>query len=138
MGMAKSDRFRQQHDELLALANDLAAELDAGKLGQDASDARSALSKLAGKLVLHLGAEDKHLYPRLMESDNPETQKIAKQFVDEMGGIAKAFTSYNDKWRATSSIQKDADGFISETKTIYDALANRIEKENTVLYPLMD
>lgn len=136
--MANSDRFRQQHDELLALANDLAAELDAGKLAHDASGARSILSKLAGKLILHLGAEDQHLYPRLMESDNPETRKIAKQFVDEMGDIAKVFTAYNDKWRTTSSIQKAADGFINETKAIYQALANRIDKENNILYPLMD
>ena len=100
--------------------------------------ARSALSKLAGKLLLHLGAEDEHLYPNLMASNDAETKKIAQQFVDEMGGIAKAFLGYNEKWKTASSIQADAAGFITETKGIYAALADRIDKENNILYPLMD
>lgn len=136
--MAKSDRFRRQHDELLALANELAAELDTDKLAKDGAPARSALSKLAGKLTLHLGAEDEHLYPELMQSANDDVRNTAQQFVDEMGGIAAAFVAYNDKWRAASSIQNDPAGFVEETKAIYGALAGRIEQENTKLYPLMD
>lgn len=136
--MAKSDRFRKQHDELLGLANSLAAELDSTKLAKDATAARSALSKLAGKLTLHLSAEDQHLYPDLMASDDSETRATAKKFVDEMGGIASAFLAYNEKWRTTSSIQSGPAEFIEETKGIYGALAKRIEMENTKLYPLMD
>ena len=136
--MAKSDRFRQQHDELLGLANALAGELDSTKLANDASPARSALSKLAGKLVLHLGAEDEYLYPALMASSDAETKKTAQEFVDEMGGIATAFIAYKDKWATATTIQSDVDGFINETKAIYGALAQRIDKENNILYPMMD
>jgi len=136
--MAKSDRFTQQHDELLALANELAATLDADKLSENASQARRVLNKLAGKLLIHLGAEDEFLYPHLLASNDEETRQVAQQFVDEMGGISKAFVGYNDKWKMAASIQADAVGFINETKAIYTALAERIEKENTVLYPLMD
>ena len=64
--------------------------------------------------------------------------QIAQRFVDEMGGIAQAFTAYNEKWKTSASIQADAIGFINETKSIYSALTRRIEKENTILYPLMD
>jgi hemerythrin-like domain-containing protein len=136
--MAKSDRFRQQHEELLGLANDLAGELDRNKLTSDASVARSALSKLAGKLVLHLGAEDKYLYPDLMASNDTDTRNTAQKFVDEMGGIAEAFIAYKDKWTTAAAIQSNVDGFIDETKAIYGALAERIDKENNVLYPMMD
>lgn len=136
--MAKSDRFRQQHEELLVMANVLAGELDSDKLASDASTARSALSRLAGKLVLHLGAEDKYLYPDLMASGDEEVQKTAQEFVDEMGGIADAFTAYKDKWTTASAIQSNINGFIDETRAIYAALAKRIEKENKILYPMMD
>jgi len=136
--MAKSDRFTQQHDELLVLANELAATLDAAQLAENATRARSILNKLAGKLLLHLGAEDQFLYPHLLASGDAETKQIAQQFVDEMGGISQAFVAYNNKWKASANIQADATSFISETKVIYAALAERIEKENTVLYPLMD
>jgi len=136
--MAKSDRFIQQHDELLVLANELAATLNADQLSASAGNARSILNRLAGKLLIHLGAEDEHLYPHLLASNDEETKRIAKQFVDEMGGISQAFIAYNDKWKTAASIQADAAGFINETKAIYAALAERIEKENTILYPLID
>ena len=136
--MAKSDRFTQQHDELLVLANDLAATLDVAQLSANATKARSILNKLAGKLLLHLGAEDQFLYPHLLASANAETKRIAQQFVDEMGGIAQAFVAYNNKWKTSANIQADVTGFIGETRAIYAALAKRIEKENTILYPLMD
>ena len=136
--MAKSDRFTKQHDELLVLANELAATLDAAQLTENATKARSILNKLAGKLLLHLGAEDQFLYPHLLASGDAETKRIAQQFVDEMGGISQAFVTYNNKWKASANIQADATGFINETKAIYAALAKRIEKENTILYPLMD
>ena len=136
--MAKSDRFRKQHDELLELANKLAAELDIAKLAKEASAARSALSKLAGKLTLHLGAEDQYLYPELLANGNSKTKEIAQQFVEEMGGIASAFLAYNEKWRTSSIIQASPENFIDETKAIYGALAKRIDMENNKLYPLMD
>jgi len=136
--LAKSDRFRKQHEELLDLANKLAAELDATRLAKDGSAARSALSKLAGKLTLHLGAEDQYLYPELMASNDANTKQVAKQFVDEMGGIASAFVAYNEKWRTSSIIQASPENFIDETKAIYGALAKRIDMENNKLYPLMD
>jgi iron-sulfur cluster repair protein YtfE (RIC family) len=136
--MTKSDRFREQHDELLGLANALLAELDADKLATNAASARSVLNKLTGKLMLHLGAEDRHLYPDLLESPDAETRKLARQFVDEMGGIADTFVEYTEKWRMTGNIQSDVNGFIVETRDIYQALTVRIDKENRLLYPLMD
>lgn len=136
--MAKSDRFRKQHDELLALAGELAAELDESGLAKDATAARSALSRLSGKLIVHLTMEDAHLYPRLMESGDADIKNTAKNFIDEMGGIAKAFTAYTEKWPTAAAIEQDPSAFITETKGIYAALSKRIDQENNVLYPMMD
>ena len=98
---------------------------------------RTLLSNLAGKLNLHLAMEDKALYPRLMEKKDAESGVLARKYMDEMGGLAQVFTTYNSKWQV-SAISADAAGFCRETQTVFAALGKRIEREDNHLYPLVD
>src|SRR4029453_4097984 len=64
--MSFTDKFRQQHDEILAIVGELNDKL---KAKADAQALRSVLSNLAGKLNFHLAMEDKALYPRILKLD---------------------------------------------------------------------
>lgn len=130
--------YRTQHDELLEIANDIAQHLSTAALAQDASTARALLSKLLGRLKVHLSMEDKSLYPRLMAHPDPRISGVAKKFMDEMGGIVDVVTAYSEKWSTERKIQANADAFVLETQGLFSALANRIDKENNELYPLVD
>ncbi|HGY55230.1 MAG TPA: hemerythrin domain-containing protein [Caldithrix abyssi] len=136
--MAITDQYRRQHSDLLNIAHQIAAELNPARLSNDATTVRSLLSTLAGKLSIHLAMEDKSLYPKLMQNSNPDVKATAKKFIDEMGGIAKAFDNYKNKWPHAMAIQKNPNDFISETKTLFNVLSKRIEKENKELYPLLE
>lgn len=136
--MARTDNFRRQHDDILALANELAALLDPAKLAQDAAPARSKLATLAGKLKVHLAMEDQSLYPTAAASAQPELSALAVRYQNEMGDIKEAFEAYLAKWPSPTAIQANPDGFVADTKGIYGALAERVRKENTELYPLVD
>ena len=136
--MGSTDIFRTQHDELLGIAGDISKGLNADSLGKDASNVRNLLSDLAGKLTLHLALEDKNLYPTLVSHNDPEISTTTKKFIDEMGGLASVFMSYNDKWSTPDTIQKSPQDFISETGGVFKALADRIDRENNELYVLMD
>lgn len=136
--MSTTQQFRQQHNELLAIATQMSNGFDAGSLAQDAKEMRTLLSELAGKLKVHLAMEDKHLYPKLLSHDNGTVRSTAQQYIDEMGGIAKVFTDYLDRWPHAKAIQENASGFIEETKGLFNALGNRINKENNDLYPLLE
>jgi hypothetical protein len=81
--------------------------------------------------------EDQALYPRLMERKDSDAKEMATRFMTEMGGLGKAFTTYNDKWQV-SAIRNDPAGFASETQTVFGALSKRIGRENAELYPLAD
>ena len=61
----------------------------------------------------------------------------ARQFLDEMGGLAAAFLAYADKWSA-SAIESDWDGYCAESQGIIEALTQRIIRENRDLYTLAE
>jgi hemerythrin-like domain-containing protein len=136
--MASTDRFVVQHEDLLKIAGQMAALFNAGDLEKDASTMRSLLSMLAGKLKIHLALEDEHLYPKLLQHSDAQVRETAKFFVHEMGGIADAFTQYMEKWPTPSSIQANPQSFIDDTSGIFKVLGERIEKENSKLYPLVE
>ena len=131
--MGFTDKFRQQHDEILEMVGELNTKL---KARGDAQDLRGALSNLAGKLNFHLAMEDKALYPRLMKLD-AQASKMAGRFMEEMGGLAEVFSTYNAKWQV-SAIRSDPEGFAAETRKVFTALGKRIARENAELYPLAD
>ena len=133
--MGFTDKFRVQHDEILALAGEITEQLK--KPAPDAAVLRKQLSNLAGKVGFHLAMEDKALYPRLMERKGTRAETTANKFQVEMGGLAQVFTQYNNKWQLTA-IRGDMDGFANETRKVFGALAHRITRETTELYPLAD
>lgn len=135
--MARSDSLKAQHQALVAIVGQISSLLDATKLQKDASGIASQLTSLTGKLVVHLAMEDESLYPQLKASKDPKASATAARFMAEMGGVKEAYESYAKKWNR-AAIEKDPTSFIKETGGIASALAARIKKEETELYPLWD
>jgi hypothetical protein len=131
--------YRKQHAELVEIVQAIAGKLDPASLANSGATETTALLKvLTGKLLVHLAAEDYDLYPKLIASTDRETATTAKQFQDEMGGLKGAFQAYYGKWNTPELVQGDPAGFIDDTQGVFEALGARVEKENTVLYPLAD
>lgn len=91
-----------------------------------------------GKLVLHLGAEDKVLYPELAAHKDASVAAMAKRFSVEMQETAKAVVAYNNKWGTPTAIKSNATEFIAETRNVLRILADRIKRENQELYAAAD
>ncbi len=136
--MSKTKSFRDQHNDLLKIASEISAHLNVDELSNDASEVRSLLSKLLGKLSVHLSMEDKVLYPKLLGHSDERVKSMAKIFIDEMGSFGEAVKAYKKKWLSALQIQKDPSDFIEQTKGIFDALVKRIERENNELYKVVD
>lgn len=129
--------YRLQHAEIVKLVRGVQVFLAPGKLPAAAADVRLKLSELAAKTTLHLAMEDGSLYPKLMAHEDPKVRDTASRFNNEMSGITAAFETYTAKWTETA-IREDSSGFIEETAKLFVALANRIHRENTELYPLLE
>jgi len=132
--MAVTDRFRQQHADIMAVAGSIEGCL--GSAAQAAA-ARTALNSLAGKLSIHLAMEDTSLYPRLGSHPEIELRNMAQSFAAEMAGIKQVFLDYNKKW-SERAIADDFQAFATQTKAVLEALKNRNKRENTQLYALYD
>jgi hypothetical protein len=93
--------------------------------------------QLVSTLLAHLKLEDWALYPRLIDSGDPELSAVGQMFKDEMGGLAPAFLAYSNKWDA-GSITADWPRYCADTRGILDALMNRLTRENRELLPLLE
>ncbi len=136
--MAYTQKFRDQHDDLLERAGEIGKYLNEEALGKDASLMRDMLSGMLGKLKIHLAVEDKALYPQLKDCGNHEVAAIAMQYQNEMGGIGEFVANYSRNWPSALAISDDPKAFIDETNKLISALAGRIKKENDYLYKLAD
>lgn len=137
--MSATTMYRKQHAELIEVVQAIAGKLDESSLANGgAAETTELLNQLAGKLLVHLAAEDYGLYPKMIESSDSEAASTAKKFQDEMGDLKGAFQEYYSAWNKPVAIQGDPAGFIEQSKGVFEALGARIEKENTILYPLAD
>ena len=134
--MARTDNMRQQHKDLAGIVVEIEGKLNA--LPGEADNIRRLLSTLAGKLSVHLAVEDKNLYPAMIGSANAEAKKTAEDFQNEMGALGEAFKDYTRKWPSAQKIQESTAEFSTETKSVFQALKQRIEREENTLYPLAD
>lgn len=136
--MAKTTTLRGQHDELVRIVTKISPLLTSNKIQENAKIIRDLLSDLFGKLNVHLVIEDKSLYPGLIKNPDDNVKKVAQKFIEEMGSIGEAVKAYKQEWPTASHIQKNPNDFLEQTKGLFDALANRIERENNELYKLVD
>lgn len=136
--MARTDNFKKHHVEILTIARNVKRLLTAAEPVVHAAEVRRLLSQLSGKLSFHLAMEDKSLYPFLSTHADARIKNLSKRYSDEMGSLAATFRNYLDKWSNPALISTDMPLFIGETKTIFNALVRRIQREDTELYPIVD
>lgn len=134
--MSSLAQLRQEHAQLVGIVGELQALID-----RDTPPASVELfdvrRKLSSVLIAHLKAEDWVLYPPLLQCDDPVIAATAKQFVDEMGGLAQAYSVFNERWDALS-IESDWPHYQEQARGIIEALTCRITRENRDLYPLLE
>jgi hemerythrin-like domain-containing protein len=138
MIMSITNNLKIQHMEIMTVVDDISSRLTAAELSEDATHVYGLLLAFSDQLSFHLKREDKALYPALFRHPDKQISKLAKKYIEEMGGISKAFKEYTARWPHAASIQEGSGDFIRETKEIFATLCARIEKENTVLYPRLE
>ena len=135
--MAVTETLRKQHAELVEAVRQIDAALDPKRLAEGAGEIRRLLSGLLGKLSLHLAMEDNALYPSLEKHGDAKVRDTGSKFAKEMAGVKPAVEAFAKKW-SEAEIVKNAAAFCTETKKLFAVLADRIKRENTELYPLLE
>ncbi len=134
--MGITAKLREDHDDLLRLAGDL-RDIIAQPDAPPPIDLENFRSEFSRQLFAHLTREDWLLYPSLLQSSDRVIVATAQSFIDEMGGMLKAFKTWAATW-PTERIFAEWATFGIETSDLLDALARRIVRENQELYPLVE
>lgn len=95
------------------------------------------IHELGNLLTLHLGREDSHLYPQLINSSDEKIRKLSRSFVAELGGLARFFEGYLAQWSVAETILSDVEVFLEDTENLLASLIDRIEREEILLFPLV-
>lgn len=135
--MAVTEALRKQHAEIFEAVRQIDAGLDPQRLAKSATEIRSRLSAFVGRLSLHLAMEDNSLYPSMAKHADAKVRDTGAKFAREMANVKPTVEAFAAKW-TESAIVKDAVAFCSETKKLFAVLGERIKRENTELYPLLE
>ncbi|ADL53268.1 hemerythrin domain-containing protein [Clostridium cellulovorans] len=133
--MANISNLERQHGEIRELFLVIKEGINANDIKENLDSLVKNINILAGKINVHMHSEDKFLYPTLIESEDEDLRKLAKEYGEEMGTIHGDFSDYKNKFNTKYKILNDTDSFLKESKEILKLLESRISKEDMHLYP---
>lgn len=131
------DFYTSKHAIIKQLLAAIERTIESGISEKNTIAVFTVLSKLASTVSLHLASEDEYLYPKLLGSPSAETRAVAEMYKDKMLGIAAAFQQFMKDFNSQTAILAGKDEFVRRFRTINTVLRERIEKEETELYPFL-
>lgn len=130
------EQLQEQHSRIINLIAHFRTRMHEIDLAADATEVFALLSELEKRLHEHLRLEDEWLYPRLLVCNDAAVRRLAQRYVNDMGGIAKMFAAYVQRWDSPEKISAAAADFVGETSALFMAIRLRIDREDKNLYPL--
>ncbi|QNU67693.1 hemerythrin domain-containing protein [Ruminiclostridium herbifermentans] len=129
--------LKRQHNEIIELAGYILSDIKNNTVDKNIDNIVKSINTISGKLKIHLLSEDECLYPNLLSSSDAALNMFGKKYYEEMSEVTKGYDEYKAKYNTSSKIKKNIGDFKEDTERIFSALSNRVEREETELYPLL-
>lgn len=136
--MARTTMLRAQINAAQAMLDRLAIGLAAYRGDASAYPLTLDLSRLAGVLRIHFSLSDRHLYPFMIASGQPETVRIAQYFQNEVDHLGRHFDRFMQRWSTSDAIAGNLPQFRCEAEVMFIAIRVRLQRETRDLLPLAD
>lgn len=136
--MARTTMLRAQIDAAEAMLDRINIATDAYDGDASAFPLSLDLARLAGVLRIHFALGDRHLYPFMIGSGQPETAEIARDFQREVCYLGKRFDRFMQRWSTSSAIASDMPQFRCDAEVMISAIRDRLRRETRDLFPLAD
>lgn len=136
--MRKTETYRQHHQELRSIAARIDAQLDPEGIAANPNAVATVVRELFGKFSVHLAIEDNSLYPRAKAHTDTRVRDIAVRFEKEMGDLSARFDAYRKSWPGPLAIGRDPARFAQETIGVLAALRERVAREESQFYDMID
>lgn len=136
--MARTTMLRAQINAAEAMLDRLAIGLAAYRSDASTYPLSLDLSRLAGVLRIHFSLGDRHLYPFMIASGQPETVCIAHRFQHEIDHLGRRYDRFMHRWSTSDAIAGDMPQFRCEAEVMFIAIRDRLQRETRDLFPLAD
>lgn len=130
--------YRSTHADLRNMIEGLSAILTQEQLRirPNAKNAYDQLCDLGERVNRHLADEDRGLYPNLLIHDDPKVRSLAWGFISGERPMRKTFEDYHTRWLKNCDFNF-TDQFLTETYEVFAVVAQRLNREEQVLFPKM-
>ncbi|WP_295453515.1 hemerythrin domain-containing protein [uncultured Thiodictyon sp.] len=130
------DGYRSTHSDLRQMIDDLRSLLTMEQLRirPNARTAYEMLCDLGERVRRHLSEEDRGLYPSLLIHDDPKVKSLAWGFISGEKPLRKTFEDYHGRWLKNCDFNF-SDDFLAETQEVFAMVAQRLDREERVLFP---
>jgi hypothetical protein len=136
--------LQKDHNEILVLFNEIQLELNQSSV-HEINSIIGLIQKIKNIIETHLQVEEENLYPILLDKEREdgiidkhthESQEVIEKFWEEQKDIGKLLINYIDKYSVSSNILDNPIKFSEETTSVIKKVQQRIEAEETYLFPL--
>ncbi len=131
------DRFKHEHEDILAQIDALRALSHAGPAQHAAAIAQGVVA-MSSTIRLHLAVEDRLLYPALQCSGDAELARLGTRFQHEMGEIAGGYMAFARRWNTRERVAADPEGFRAEANVALRSVYERMRREDRDFYPRIE
>ena len=132
-----TQRFSKQHEEIVSLCQRLQEYAHKKDSKHDVISMHTLQESLNKALLEHLLLEDSALYPSLFESKNHEIRETSLRLKEEVQVCGDLHAAYQKKYPDIDTIKENMEAYQEDTFTITEVILERIQKEDTELYPLL-
>ncbi len=130
------DKLKKDHQSLLSLAGEMKTLIDTKKW----TKLPPVLTKFRKEFCDHIFTENGYLYHHLKFhfSDDQDTSDLIGVFKRDMTDIQKGVLEFTKTWSVQGAVKADPKMFVSQFKGVAEALGERVDREEDVLYELYD
>lgn len=127
------ERLKTDHEDLVALYQKLGTLLEASKYG----DIRSELINFKTRFEAHILTENVRFYVYLEQHlEDVHNTELMRDFRREMNTIARGVVEFVKKYQFSAFDGELRSQFVQDYQAVGGLLAQRIEREESGLYPL--
>lgn len=134
--MYSPDELKQQNEDIAALCRVLSVLVEEKTL-HDNPYVCELMARFKEKVWIHLVFEDNTVYAQLARHDNSDISETAREFHDSAREIRKRFSAYVKHWCKPAVSDREHEALISESREIFRLIRERIEYENSHMFPLI-
>ncbi len=135
--MTITDNPREQNQNILNYASEIAELIKTGHAARRARDAEVLINRLLDEFEAHVEDENAYLLPHMFQHPNQRVRETARHSQAMLNEMVPQISHWGHKWRA-ANIQRHPDKFHSETRSVFMRLKAQIDNENVSLFPMAE